>query len=139
MVTTTLSRTSQRVVFSVAGLLLCAAVSGAKERLELRRVSVDLPGAPAVVLSTDLDGDGNRDLVVALAYTEWDQIDYEESSEMQGIDGLVMVMTVIPSLMDRRELRVYLGPMKVASPIALHRSSSISVSCRSITDPSLHR
>ena len=95
------------VVLLVAMAIVAPASS--KERLRLRHESIDLPGAPAVILATDLDRDGIRDLVVALAYTEWDQIDFEEQSEMQGIDGLVSVMTVIPSLMDRRELWVFLA------------------------------
>ena len=93
----------------IVGWLCGGGVSAAKEKLELRSESLNLPGAPSVVLSTDINRDGIRDLVVAVAYTEWDQIDFEETSEMQGIEGLVMVMTVIPSLMDRRELWVFLG------------------------------
>jgi hypothetical protein len=95
--------------FLTMGWVCVGSVSVAKERLGLRRESLSLPGAPSVVLSTDINEDGIRDLVVAVAYTEWDQIDFEETSEMQGIEGLVMVMTVIPSLMDRRELWVFLG------------------------------
>ncbi|MEO1083902.1 MAG: VCBS repeat-containing protein [Acidobacteriota bacterium] len=80
-----------------------------REKLELRRTAIELPGAPAVVLPADLDGDGDRDLVLALAYTEWDQLSIEESTEMQGIEGLVEVMTIVPALADRRELRVFLA------------------------------
>ncbi len=93
----------------IMGSVGSVSVSVAKEKLDLRHETLNLPGAPSVVLSTDINQDGIRDLVVAVAYTEWDQIDFEETSEMQGIEGLVMVMTVIPSLMDRRELWVFLG------------------------------
>ena len=62
-----------------------------------------------MVLATDLDRDGQQDLVVAVAYTEWDQIGIDEWTEMRGVNGLVMVMTVVPVVMDRREVRIYLG------------------------------
>lgn len=80
-----------------------------RDKLELRRTVLDLPGAPAVVLPADIDRDGDRDLVVAIAFTEWDQLSIEESTEMKGIEGLVEVMTIVPALTDRRELRVYLA------------------------------
>ncbi|MDA8017316.1 MAG: VCBS repeat-containing protein [Thermoanaerobaculia bacterium] len=79
------------------------------ERLEFRHLSLDLPAAPAVLLPVDLDGDGRRDLVTALVYTEWDQISIEESTEMDGVEGLVEVLTIVPSLAERRELRVWLA------------------------------
>ncbi|MCG8458748.1 MAG: hypothetical protein MI919_20910 [Holophagales bacterium] len=90
-------------------LLLTPAAAARRERLELHHTRIDLPGAPAVVLPADLDGDGHRDLVVALAYTEWDQLMVEESTEMDGIEGLVEVMTIVPALADRRELRLFLA------------------------------
>ncbi len=106
---TRFARNISLLILLFGGWLGVKEVCFAKSRLELRYESVNLPGAPAVVLSTDLNHDGIRDLVVAVAYTEWDQIDYEESSEMKGPEGLVMVMTVIPALLDRRELWVFLG------------------------------
>ena len=93
-------------------LILWVALStpgAAREKLALRHESMALPGAPTVVLPTDLDRDGLQDLVVAVAYTEWDQIGIDEWTEMRGVDGLVMVMTVVPVVMDRREVRIYLG------------------------------
>lgn len=95
-------------VILALGLFLSGAVD-ARERLRLRHEVVSLPGAPTVVLPTDIDGDGVQDLVVAVAYTEWDQIGIDEMSEMRGVEGLVMVMTVVPVVMDKREVRVYLG------------------------------
>ncbi len=89
---------------------LCSTAADARrERLDLRLTSVNLPGAPSTVVSTDLDGDGLRDLVVAIAYTEWDQLAVEESTQMDNIEGLVEVLTIVPALTDRRELRVFLG------------------------------
>ena len=96
-------------VLLLAMLLMWAGPTVARERLALRHESVALPGAPSVVLATDIDHDGVQDLVVAVAYTEWDQIGIDEMTEMRGVEGLVMVMTVVPVVMDRREIRLYLG------------------------------
>lgn len=98
--------------FAVLALLVAGAetpASGTRNRLQLELTTLKLPGAPTVVLPADLDHDGVQDLVVAMTYTEWDQISIEELTEMREVEGLVMVMTVVPSLMDRREIRVFLG------------------------------
>jgi hypothetical protein len=76
---------------------------------DLRAWSLDLPGAPAAVIPSDVDGDGRTDLVVAVAYNQWNQIEITESTTMDDIEGLVEVMTIVPSLVDRREVRVYLA------------------------------
>ena len=76
---------------------------------QLQHLEIPLPGAPTVALPVDLNRDGLQDLVVAVAYTEWDQIGIDELTEMREVEGLVMVMTVVPVVMDRREIRVYLG------------------------------
>lgn len=77
--------------------------------LSFREQSLELPGAPAALIPGDLDGDGRRDLAVVVIYTEWDQIGIEERSEMDQVEGLVEVLTIVPTLMDRREIRVYRG------------------------------
>lgn len=105
-----MSYTRRIVLYWFAVCQIGAAVAEARrEKLELRLASIDLPGAPAIVLPADLDDDGARDLVIAVAYTEWDQLTVEESTEMAGVEGLVEVMTIVPALVDRRELLVYLA------------------------------
>lgn len=75
--------------------------------IALRNQGLNLPGAPAAVVSADADGDGRRDLVVVAAYNQWDEIAITESSTMDDVQGLVEVMTIVPAVIDRRELRVY--------------------------------
>ena len=97
----------------LAGLWLSLSVgpssSAAAAEATLHYQALPLPGAPSVVVPADVDGDGRQDLAVAIAVTRWDQISFEEPAEMDDVDGLVEVLTVIPALLERRELRVYLG------------------------------
>ncbi len=90
-------------------VLLAGPASARRERLDLRLTQLELPGAPSALVPADVDGDGVRDLVVVIAYTEWDQIEIEERTEMDDIAGLVEVLTIVPALFDRRELRVFRG------------------------------
>lgn len=77
--------------------------------LAFREQSLHLPGAPAALVPADLDGDGLRDLAVVVVYTKWDQIGVEELTEMDQVEGLVEVLTIVPVLLDRREVRAFLG------------------------------
>jgi hypothetical protein len=69
----------------------------------LRPVQLTLPGIPAKVVSTDLDGDGREDLLFVLAYTEI------ESIGVARVEDMVQFTTVIPAVFDRREARAYLA------------------------------
>lgn len=93
----------------MAAVLLLGSALPSHAEQPFHEQSLDLPGAPAALIPTDLDGDGRRDLVVVVVYTEWDQIGVEEYTEMDQVAGLVEVLTIVPILMDRREVRVYLG------------------------------
>lgn len=104
--------TTLLITVFVSGLVSALATPGAearREKLALRHQGIELPAAPAVLLTHDLDGDGRRDLVALLAYTEWDQIGVSEEVSMDNVDGLVEMLTIVPALTDRRELRVWLA------------------------------
>ncbi|MBZ0114967.1 MAG: VCBS repeat-containing protein [Thermoanaerobaculia bacterium] len=88
---------------------MSAVPSFAKERLDRTYQGLNLPGVPVKIMSVDLDGDGRRDLALVVAYSEWTQIAIEEHSEMEGIEGLVEILTIVPSLDDRRELWTFLA------------------------------
>jgi hypothetical protein len=91
-------------LIAAAALLLTATgdcVQARRERLGLRHVALDLPGPPAKVIPHDMDGDGRQDLLVVLAYSLIEQQGH------YAIEEMVQIATVIPLLLDRRELRVY--------------------------------
>ena len=112
----------RRILLAIT--LLCSslpALAAARETLELRHERLRLPGAPSLLLPVDLDGDGRRDLVVVLAYTEI------ESIGLDRFENMMQVSTVIPALFDRREVRAYLGAedgsfLLAGAPLRLERS-----------------
>ncbi len=76
----------------------------AQRQLDLRLLQIELPGPPVEVFASDLDGDQIGDLLILVAYTTWDQITISEEVEMDEVEGLIEMMTVVPALADRREL-----------------------------------
>lgn len=118
---------------SALALILAASLSpppadaARKERLELDLTHIELSGPPAAVVAADINGDGRRDLAVVVAYTQWDQIGIEERTEMDDVQGLVEVLTIVPALLDRRELQVFLagpdgGYHPAGEPLPIDRS-----------------
>ncbi|HYH47755.1 MAG TPA: VCBS repeat-containing protein, partial [Thermoanaerobaculia bacterium] len=86
-----------------------AAPRRAQGGLALRYAALALPGPPVAVIPADVDGDGRRDLAVAVAVSDWGEIGIEETVRMDDVEGLVEVLTVVPALLDRRELHVFLA------------------------------
>jgi len=105
-------------VLAAALLLLPSQTLARSQELALRLVRLDLPGAPAAVIPTDLNGDGRQDLLIVVAYTEIEEIGFDR------IEGMVQIATVIPAVFDRREARAYLqgedgGYLQAGEPLPL--------------------
>ena len=109
----------------LAMALLCLSwlsVSGAaREHLELHPVRIDLPAAPAAVIPADLDEDGRRDLLIVLAYPDWEEIGEDR------VEGVMEVMEVVPALFEKREARAWMampegGYRAVPTPLPLPTS-----------------
>ena len=71
--------------------------------LTLRRVVVDLPGPPAVIVAADLNRDGRQDLLIVTAYTRWGSISTDR------VEEAVEITEVVPALFDTREARAFLA------------------------------
>lgn len=115
-----------RALFLTALLLPRPAMAG-PEALALRHQRIDLPGVPVVTLSVDLDRDGRRDLAVVVASTSWGEVGFEEPMQVDDEGTFVDVLTVVPTLLDRRELRLYMGVADgfSATPRTLELPSSV--------------
>ncbi len=60
-------------------------------------------------IPADLDGDDRGDLLVVVAVVEWGSLASSELVEMDQIEGLVEVMTVVPAVVSRREVVAFRG------------------------------
>jgi hypothetical protein len=102
-----LNRIAARIAFGSLLVLTCLGAgdlrAARKEVLALNRQTLDLPGPPSRVLSTDVNRDGVADLVVVVAYTERDQIGIDR------VEGMVAFTEVIPAIFDHREVRLFFG------------------------------
>ncbi|MEO8274939.1 MAG: VCBS repeat-containing protein [Thermoanaerobaculia bacterium] len=83
--------------------------AGAPLQLALIHQRIELSGVPVKTLSIDLDRDGRQDLAVVVASTSWGELGFEESMQEGESGSFVDVLTVVPAVLDRRELLVFLG------------------------------
>ncbi|MCZ6726794.1 MAG: VCBS repeat-containing protein [Acidobacteria bacterium] len=92
------------VLVALSELALPAAELGT---LELKHVALELPGAPVQLIPLEIDGDPAPELAIVVVYTAWDEIAVEETSRIDEVEGLVAVLTIVPALLENRELRLY--------------------------------
>lgn len=93
-----------------------AAASPAKLALVHQRL--ELPGVPVQTLAVDLDRDGSRDLAVVVASTSWGEVGIEEPMQVDEEGTFVDVLTVVPTVLDRRELLLFRGAASGAGGFA---------------------
>ena len=96
-------RGSRLGAFAVVVLAGMTSHAARPRELTLRRVVLDLPGPPAVVVAADLDRDGRKDLLVVTAYTRWGSITTDR------VEEAVEITEVVPALFDTREARAFLA------------------------------
>lgn len=92
---------------ALVGLLLAGAAQdhpafAGPPSLPVRHVVLDLPGPPAAILVSDLNADGEPDLVVPVIYSEYEELEFEQAQ------GFVQITEIVPALFERRELRAWL-------------------------------
>jgi hypothetical protein len=93
----------RRVFIGTALLALGIAWAARPRDLVLRRVVLDLPGPPAVIVSADLNRDGRQDLLIVVAYTRWGTISNDR------VEDAIAVTEVVPAMFDVREARAFLA------------------------------
>jgi len=95
-----------RFRLAVVGLTLGVAITpgiAKPKELSLRRVDLDLPGPPSLILPVDVDGDGRKDLLVVTAYTQWGSIAQDR------VESAVAVTEVVPALFEERKILPFLA------------------------------
>ncbi|MDQ1347941.1 MAG: repeat-containing protein [Acidobacteriota bacterium] len=93
-----------------AGVCLASgALAASPAKLALAHQRLELPGVPVQTLAVDLDRDGLRDLAVVVASTSWGEVGIEEPMQVDDEGTFVDVLTVVPAVLDRRELLLFLG------------------------------
>ncbi len=102
-------------IVTFSGLAMHAA---RPRELTLRRVVLDLPGPPAVIVAADLNRDGRQDLLIVTAYTRWGSISTDR------VEEAIEITEVVPALFDTREARAFLadasgGYRPAGPPLAL--------------------
>ncbi len=91
------------ILAALAVVAITVTPGARRETLTLQRQTLELPGPPSKILSTDVNHDGIPDLVVVVAYTERHQIGIDR------VEGMVQFTEVIPAIFDHREVRIFLG------------------------------
>ncbi len=101
------------LAFAAPLLAACVASSAplvaAPAKLALAHQRLELPGVPVESFAVDLDRDGRRDLVVVVASTSWGEVGIEEPMQVDAEGTFVDVLTVVPTVLDRRELLFFRG------------------------------
>ena len=101
------------LAFAAPLLAVCVASSAplvaAPAKLALAHQRLELPGVPVESFAVDLDRDGRRDLVVVVASTSWGEVGIEEPMQVDDEGTFVDVLTVVPTVLDRRELLLFRG------------------------------
>ena len=97
------------VLLLAAAFALAAPLTASPAKLALRHQRLELPGVPVLSVAVDLDRDGRRDLAVVVASTSWGEVGIEEPMQVDEEGTFVDVLTVVPTVLDRRELLVFLG------------------------------
>ncbi len=106
-----------------------AAAASAPGRLFPTRQRLELPGVPVETIPLDFDRDGWTDLAVVVASTRWGQTGYDEGAQLDADGVLVDALTVVPTLLDRRDLLLFRGrpgggfdtpPLDLELPATVH-------------------
>jgi hypothetical protein len=92
----------------VLGALSASALPAA-EKLALLDQRLELPGVPIEMLSPDLDGDGLADLAVVVGGSTWGETAFTEEAKLDDTGTFVDVLTVVPTVLDRRQLLLFRG------------------------------
>ena len=92
-----------------ACLAFAGPLAAAPAQLALAHQRLELPGVPVLTLAVDLDRDGRRDLAVVVASTSWGEVGIEEPMQVDDEGTFVDVLTVVPTVLDRRELLLFRG------------------------------
>src|SRR5262245_18115145 len=90
-------------------LVSLTAEARAAEKLSLLDQSLELPGVPIETLSPDLDGDGFTDLVVVVGGSSWGETAFSQEAKLDDTGTFVDVLTVVPTVLDRRQLLLFRG------------------------------
>src|SRR5262245_11242805 len=81
----------------------------AAEKLALLDQRIELPGVPIEMLSLDLDGDGFVDFAVVVGGSSWGETAFTEEARLDDTGTFVDVLTVVPTILDRRQILFFRG------------------------------